>query len=77
MKRTFNDSRINIVAEQGQGGNPDAIFKHGDRHRKQNKYQLPPPGIQKKMTRQKSGDEKRQTGTNSAALRRHFNTLVR
>ena len=77
MKRTFEDSGINVNAEQGEGHDPDGVFddRNGKYPKRQN--ELSPPGRKKQMTRENADDEENQTRPDAAALFRHLDAQSR
>ena len=77
MERTFEDSGVNINAEQGEGHDPDGVFDNRNGKYPKRQKELAPPGRKKQMPRENADDKEDQTRPDAAALFRHLDAQAR
>jgi len=77
VQGALDDPRVHVVGQQGQRGNADPVFKHGDRDDAKGQDRASPPGLEEQVARQKGRDEERQSRPDPAALGGHLDAEAR
>ena len=73
METAGYNSWVDVEREQREGDDSDGILENRDREDSQYQDQSSPPGSQKQVTREQTGDKEREAGADAAALFAHFN----